>query len=79
MMPCPKPQERQGPQEAWPTKAFVAQWVGWAGRHPGWAALAAYLGYRGLRDVGKGAGRALQDTRQPSYLEQPGHAGYKGF
>ena len=51
----------------------------WAIRHPYASIPLAYLAYRGLRDTGKGVGRAIQDTRQPTYLEQPGHAGYQGF
>ena len=51
----------------------------WAVQNPYASIPLAYLAYRGLRDVGKGVGRAIQDTRRPTYLEQPGHAGYRGF
>lgn len=60
------------------SKAFGGA-ASWAYRHPLTALLGAYIGYKGLRDVGRGAGRAIQQTRQPSYLEQPAHGGFRGL
>lgn len=60
------------------SKAFGGA-ASWAYKHPMAALLGAYIGYRGLRDVGRGAGRAIQQTRQPTYLEQPMHEGFRGL
>jgi len=51
----------------------------WAVQNPWYSIPLGYLAYKGLRDVGKGVGRAVQRTRQPFYLEQPGNEGFAGF
>jgi len=51
----------------------------WAAQNPLYSIPLAYLTYRGLTDVGRGVGRAIQKARQPTYLEQPGHEAYRGF
>jgi hypothetical protein len=51
----------------------------WAVQNPWYSIPLGYLAYKGLKDVGKGVGRAVQRTRQPFYLEQPGNEGYRGF
>lgn len=62
-----------------PFSNAVGRAATWATANPWYSIPLGYLAYKGLKDTGRGVGRAIQRTRQPAYLEQPGNEGFSGF